>query len=222
MGGVVLTITGAEALYADMGHFGARADPPRLVPRRLPGPGHQLPRAGRDDPRRPGRVANPFFLLAPSWAHAAPGRARHRWPRSSRRRPSSPAPSRCRARPCGSGMLPRLRCGTPPARRAARSTCRSINWILFVGVLVLIAAFRSSSRLATAYGLAVTGTLLLTSALFLLLAQVRVAGPDVEARRRTSSLVVGRRADLPRRQPHEDRQRRLAAARHRRPGRRRS
>ena len=69
MGAVVLAITGAEALYADMGHFGRAADPAGLVRRRVPGADPQLPRPGRADPRTsPPRSANPFFLLAPSWA----------------------------------------------------------------------------------------------------------------------------------------------------------
>ena len=53
MGAVVLAITGAEALYADMGHFGRAPDPARLVLLRLPGADAELPRPGRADPRRP-------------------------------------------------------------------------------------------------------------------------------------------------------------------------
>ena len=49
----------------------------------------------------------------------------------------------------------------------------AVNWLLFAGVLVLIAVFGSSQRLATAYGLAVTGTLLLTTTLFLILRRDR-------------------------------------------------
>ena len=53
LGAIVLTITGAEALYADMGHFGRTADQPRLVLRRLPGADPQLHGPGVADPRRP-------------------------------------------------------------------------------------------------------------------------------------------------------------------------
>ena len=68
MGAVVLVVTGAEALYADMGHFGRQPDPPRLVRRRVPRADAELPRPGRADPARPATRGNPFFLLLPDWA----------------------------------------------------------------------------------------------------------------------------------------------------------
>ena len=83
MGAVVLSITGAEALYADMGHFGRGAHPPRVVPGGLPGPDAQLPRAGRADPRATRHGGNPFFLLPPDW----PRSRSSCWPRSPRSSP---------------------------------------------------------------------------------------------------------------------------------------
>ena len=68
-------------------------------------------------------------------------------------------------------MLPRLAVRHTSREEGGQIYVPVMNWILFAGVLLLTAAFRSSSRLAAAYGLAVTGTLLLTSALFLLLAR---------------------------------------------------
>ena len=69
LGAVFLAVTGGEALYADMGHFGKPADPPRLVRARAAGAAAQLLRAGRAAAAsiRDGRH-QPFFLLAPSWA----------------------------------------------------------------------------------------------------------------------------------------------------------
>ena len=65
---VVLAITGAEALYADMGHFGRGADHPRLAAAGLPGLHPQLPGPGRAGARQPGAsVSSPFFLLVPHW-----------------------------------------------------------------------------------------------------------------------------------------------------------
>jgi len=67
MGGVVLAITGAEALYAEMGLRCPR-HPPALVPAGLTGSDHQLPLPARPDPRRPRQRGQPLFRLAPSWA----------------------------------------------------------------------------------------------------------------------------------------------------------
>ena len=62
---VVLAVTGAEALYADMGHFGRRADHPRLAGPGLPGVHAQLLRPGRADPRRPGQRQQPVLPARP-------------------------------------------------------------------------------------------------------------------------------------------------------------
>jgi KUP system potassium uptake protein len=69
------------------------------------------------------------------------------------------------------GLFPRLAVRHTSRHEGGQIYLPVVNWILFLGVLLLIAAFRSSARLASAYGLAVTGTLLLTSLLFLFLAQ---------------------------------------------------
>ena len=76
LGGVVLAVTGAEALYADMGHFGAQPDPARVAARRLPGADAELPRPGRADPRATrAAIANPFYLLVPALGADPDGRA---------------------------------------------------------------------------------------------------------------------------------------------------
>ena len=69
------------------------------------------------------------------------------------------------------GLFPRLAVRHTSREEGGQIYVPAVNWILFVGVLVLIGVFRSSAHLATAYGLAVTGTLFLTSLLFLLLAK---------------------------------------------------
>ena len=69
LGAVVLAVTGAEALYADMGHFGRWPISVRLVQFCLAGAATELLRPGRAPPSRdPGAVVNPFYRLAPSWA----------------------------------------------------------------------------------------------------------------------------------------------------------
>ena len=68
LGGVVLTVTGAEALYADMGHFGRSPIRRAWLFAVVPGAGPQLHGPGRAADRAPGAVANPFYLLIPHWA----------------------------------------------------------------------------------------------------------------------------------------------------------
>ena len=216
MGAVVLSITGAEALYADMGHFGAAAHPPRVVPRRLPCPDAQLPRAGRPDPRqtRP-RRSNPFFLLAPGWAalparRARDGRHGHRLAGGDLRRLLGLPPGRASGLPAPAHGAAHLQ-----ARSAARSTSRRSTGPLRRRACCCSWCSGSSARLATAYGLAVTGTFLITTTLFLIFARVRVGlGPRWKLAAARVPLG-GPGADLLRRQPHQGRPRRLAAAAHR-------
>jgi KUP system potassium uptake protein len=170
MGGVVLTITGAEALYADMGHFGARSI--RLSWYFVVFPALAVNYLGQGAMilADPSAVSNPFFLLAPSWATLPLVLLATVATVIASQAVISGAFSVSR-QAVRLGMLPRLAVRHTSREEGGQIYVPVINWILFVGVLVLTATFRSSSRLAAAYGLAVTGTLLLTSALFLLLAR---------------------------------------------------
>ena len=152
----------------------------------------------------PGTVSNPFFLLAPTWATLPLVVLATVATVIASQAVISGAFSVSR-QAVRLGMLPRLAVRHTSREEGGQIYVPVMNWILFVGVLLLTATFRSSSRLAAAYGLAVTGTLLLTSALFLLLARHVWQGPDVEARRLRRPRRR-RRADLPRRQPHQGRQ----------------
>lgn len=170
MGAVVLTITGAEALYADMGHFG-RA-PIRMGWYAVVFPALTLNYLGQgamilDDPTT---IDNPFFHLAPTWATLPLVVLATLATVIASQAVISGAFSVSR-QAVRLGLLPRLSVRQTSRHEGGQIYVPAINWILFFGVLVLIAVFRSSSRLATAYGLAVTGTLLLTSLLFLLLAK---------------------------------------------------
>ncbi|MCU1535942.1 MAG: potassium transporter Kup [Humibacillus sp.] len=169
MGGVVLTITGAEALYADMGHFGARSI--RLSWYLVVFPALALNYLGQgamilDDPTV---VRNPFFLMAPSWATLPLVALATIATVIASQAVISGAFSVSR-QAVRLGMMPRLAVRQTSKEEGGQIYVPVINWILLAGVIVLTAAFQSSSKLASAYGLAVTGTLLLTSALFLLLA----------------------------------------------------
>ncbi|WP_418082051.1 potassium transporter Kup [Tessaracoccus aquimaris] len=170
MGAIVLCITGAEALYADMGHFGA--GPIRLSWFAVVFPCLILNYFGQGAMilGDPATSASPFFHLAPEWARvplvllATAATVIASQSVISGAFSVSRQASRLR-------LLPRLNVRHTSKEESGQIYIASINWILFVGVLVLIAVFQSSERLATAYGLAVTGTLLLTTVLFLFTAR---------------------------------------------------
>lgn len=167
MGAVVLAITGAEALYADMGHFGrapiARAWFALVLPALLlnyMGQGSLILDA-------PSTSANPFFLLAPDWA---------RLPLVVLATAATVIASQAVISGAFSvsrqaerlGFLPRLEVRHTSEDEQGQIYVPLVNWMLFAGVMALLLTFRTSDRLATAYGLAVTGTFLLTTALFVL------------------------------------------------------
>jgi KUP system potassium uptake protein len=114
----------------------------------------------------PAAVANPFYLLAPGWA---------RLPLVVLATCATVIASQAVISGAFSmswqavrlGYLPQLTVRHTSSRESGQIYVPVVNWLLFAGVLVLIAVFGSSQRLATAYGLAVTGTLLLTTSLFL-------------------------------------------------------
>jgi KUP system potassium uptake protein len=167
MGAVVLVITGAEALYADMGHFGRR--PIRVAWFVLVWPALIINYLGQaalilDDPRA---VSNPFYLLAPSWAQLPLVVLATLATVIASQAVISGAFSVSR-QAVRLGYLPHLTVRHTSKSESGQIYVPAVNWLLFIGVLTLIVAFRSSSKLATAYGLAVTGTLLLTTTLFLI------------------------------------------------------
>jgi len=171
MGAVVLVITGAEALYADMGHFGRR--PIRTAWLAVAFPALMLNYLGQaalilDSPTA---VANPFYLLAPGWA---------RLPLVVLATCATVIASQAVISGAFSmssqgvrlGFLPPLTVRHTSSRESGQIYIPSVNWLLFLGVLILLVTFESSARLATAYGLAVTGTFLLTTTLFLFYASI--------------------------------------------------
>ena len=166
MGAVVLVITGAEALYADLGHFGRR--PIRVAWFAVVFPALILNYLGQaalilDDPAA---VANPFYLLAPGWARLPLVVLATFATVIASQAVISGAFSVSR-QAVRLGFLPRLTVRYTSTQESGQVYLPAVNWLLFAGVLLLIVAFGSSQRLATAYGLSVTGTLLLTTTLFL-------------------------------------------------------
>lgn len=169
LGACVLTITGAEALYADMGHFGTR--PIRLAWFALVFPALTINYLGQGALilADPATATNPFFLMAPSWAMLPLVVLATLATIIASQAVISGAFTVSR-QANRLGLLPRLTVIQTSKDEGGQIYVPAVNWLLLAGVVILIVAFRSSTRLASAYGLAVTGTLILTSVLFLLLA----------------------------------------------------
>ncbi|HVU93552.1 MAG TPA: potassium transporter Kup [Jatrophihabitans sp.] len=172
LGAVVLASTGAEALYADMGHFGRAPIRrawfflvfPCLVLNYL-GQGALVLHDGS-------AVANPFYLLAPHWARIPLVVLATLATVIASQAVISGAYSVSR-QAVRLGFLPNLTVRHTSRREIGQIYVPAVNWLLFASVLVIMLTFRSSSRLATAYGFAVTGTFLITTTLFLLVAAAR-------------------------------------------------
>jgi KUP system potassium uptake protein len=172
MGAVVLAITGAEALYSDLGHFGRLPIRWAWFVVVLPALTLNYLAQGALILRDPAARANPFFLLLPDWA---------RLPMVVLAALATVVASQAVISGAFSlswqaarlGFLPQLRIRHTSSREAGQIYVPAVNWILFAGVLAVTLGFRSSNRLATAYGVAVTGTFLITTALFLTVARAR-------------------------------------------------
>jgi KUP system potassium uptake protein len=162
---VVLAVTGAEALYADMGHFGR--PPIRRAWLLVVFPACILNYLGQGALilGHPASISNPFFLLAPGWA---------RLPMVFLATVATVIASQAVITGAFSvahqaarlGYLPRLRIQYTSEQIMGQIYIPWINWLLLVSVLTLVLAFRSSAALAYAYGTAVTGTITITTLLF--------------------------------------------------------
>lgn len=171
LGAVVLAVTGGEALYADMGHFGAR--PIRLAWLSAVMPALLLCYFGQGALvlSHPEALASPFFSMVPAG-----------WPTILLVILSSAATViASQALISGAfsltrqamqlGYFPRVAVRHTAAHTEGQIYIPQINWILAVGCLCLVLGFQRSERLASAYGIAVTGTMLLTSIVFSVVAR---------------------------------------------------
>jgi len=162
LGSVVLAVTGAEALYADMGHFGRRSISVAWL--YVAFPCLLLNYLGQSalllaDPKA---IDNPFFRLAPDWAQLPLiGLATLATVIASQAVISGAYSVTQQA--VQLGFLPRLRITHTSARAAGQIYVPLVNWLLLIFVLLLVLTFRSSGNLASAYGIAVTGTMVITS-----------------------------------------------------------
>jgi KUP system potassium uptake protein len=162
IGAVLLAFTGAEALYADMGHFGKEAI--RIAWFSLVFPALALNYLGQGALLivDPAAVSNPFYLLYPEWAlYPMVGLATAATVIASQATISGTYSLTRQA--IQLGYLPRMSVLQTSAKEMGQIYMPGVNWILLVVVLAAVFGFGSSSNLAAAYGVAVTGTMLVTT-----------------------------------------------------------
>ncbi|WP_279450362.1 potassium transporter Kup [Aeromonas hydrophila] len=172
LGAVVLCVTGTEALYADMGHFGRGAI--QLAWGSLVMPALLLNYFGQGALllRNPAAIENPFYLLAPSWLA---------FPLLILATLATVIASQAVISGTYSvvrqaillGYLPRQEIRHTSEHEIGQIYLPLVNWLLLGGIVIVILWFQSSSNLAAAYGIAVTGTMALTTLLLMVVAARR-------------------------------------------------
>jgi KUP system potassium uptake protein len=170
MGGVVLVITGAEALYADMGHFGLK--PIRYAWFCAVFPALLLNYFGQGALliKNAAAIKNPFYLLAPDWAH---------YPLLFLSALATVIASQAVISGAFSvtrqaiqlGYSPRMNILHTSSGEMGQVYVPAVNWLLMVSVFILVLSFRSSAALASAYGIAVTGTMIVDTVLAFIVIQ---------------------------------------------------
>ena len=170
LGAVVLAVTGAEALYADMGHFGRT--PIRIAWSGLVLPALALNYFGQGALLLgdPAMIENPFYLLAPSWAlYPLVALATMATVIASQAVISGAYSITKQAMQLG--YAPRMEIQHTSGEQIGQIYLPGINWTLCIGVVALVLGFGSSSSLAAAYGIAVTGTMGITTVLAFVVAR---------------------------------------------------
>ncbi|WP_188124174.1 potassium transporter Kup [Actinoplanes lobatus] len=176
LAGIVLAVTGAEALYADMGHFGRRAITRGWLLLALPACVLSYLGQGALILQDAANISGPFFLLVPGWG---------RWAMVLLATAATVIASQAvitgaysvAAQAARLGYLPRLRITHTSESTIGQIYVPWINWLLLVSVLTLVFAFRSSAALAYAFGMAVICTISITTLLFFYVARSRWGTP---------------------------------------------
>jgi KUP system potassium uptake protein len=162
LGAVFLAVTGAEALYADLGHFGRRPIQAAWLVIVLPALVANYLGQGALVLANPKATENPFFLLYPEWALLPMVVLATAATVIASQAVITGAYSLTR-QAIQLGLLPRLEIRHTSETRFGQIYMPRVNALLLVGVLVLVGVFKSSSALASAYGIAVTGTMVVTA-----------------------------------------------------------
>jgi KUP system potassium uptake protein len=187
LAGVFLTVTGGEALYADMGHFGKT--PIRLGWVCVVMPALVINYFGQGALliENPAAITNPFYLMAPAWSL---------WPLVFIATAAAVIASQAvisgvfsvTTQAVSLGLLPRVNVLHSSAEHAGQIYVPTMNWILMIAALALVMGFGSSSALAGAYGLAVSGAMTIVTPLTLSLIKSRT-GSESRALRTGLSLL---------------------------------
>lgn len=172
LGSVFLVVTGGEALYADMGHFGKKPIQKAWFFVALPGLLLNYFGQGALLLESPQSISNPFYLLAPTWSLP---------PLVLLSTIASVIASQALISGVFSitrqaiqlGFSPRLTIVHTSSQEIGQIYVPSMNWAMFAGVIWLVLTFKTSSNLASAYGIAVTGTMVITTLLAFLVARFK-------------------------------------------------
>ncbi len=172
LGSVFLVVTGGEALYADMGHFGKK--PIRIAWFAVVLPSLLLNYFGQGALllENPAMAENPFYNLAPSWAL---------YPMIILATCAAIIASQALISGAFSltmqavqlGLIPRLKITHTSDKEYGQIYLPAVNWALMIGCIVIVLGFHTSSNLAAAYGIAVTSTMVITTALLFVVARER-------------------------------------------------
>jgi KUP system potassium uptake protein len=164
LGAIVLCVTGAEALYADMGHFGKR--PIRIAWFWIVMPALTLNYFGQGALLldRPEAIKNPFYMMAPQWM-LIPLLVLATLAAVIASQALISGAFSVTKQVVQLGFLPRLRMLHTSAKEAGQIYIPFVNWALFVAIVLAVVMFKSSGALASAYGIAVTTDMLITTVL---------------------------------------------------------
>jgi KUP system potassium uptake protein len=162
LGAVFLAVTGAEALYADLGHFGKRPIQAAWLAIVLPSLAINYLGQGALLIAEPHAIKNPFFLMFPDWAL---------WPMVGLATAATVIASQAVITGAYSltrqaiqlGLLPRFEIRHTSEAHSGQIYIPRVNMLLLVSVVLLVLLFRSASALASAYGISVTGTMVVTA-----------------------------------------------------------
>jgi len=172
LGAVFLVITGSEALYADMGHFGRK--PIRFVWFTLVLPALMLNYLGQGALvlADPATAENPFYLLAPRWA-LIPLVILATFATIIASQALISGAFSLTAQAVQLGFFPRLEIRHTSEREMGQIYLPHVNWALMVGCILVVLEFRSSSNLAAAYGIALGSMMIITTILLAVVARER-------------------------------------------------
>jgi KUP system potassium uptake protein len=162
LGAVFLAVTGAEALYADLGHFGKKPIQYAWLVIVLPALALNYLGQGAMLIATPEAIDNPFFRMVPEWG-LVPMVVLATAATIIASQAVITGAYALTQQAIQLGLLPRMEIRFTSESHAGQTYLPQVNWLLMVGVILLVVSFQTSSALATAYGIAVTGTMVVTA-----------------------------------------------------------